>query len=90
MLYMYGGGEDHRIPLRSCDTFSKTRGTWIRNIYLQYDREQHTSWNVPEDGGVLIVGGFHMRTRNKTELVHTIDGISWQTKPMFDLKHDSL
>ena len=86
MLFMYGGGEDHRIPLRSCDTFSKTRGTWIRNIYLQYDREQHTSWNVPEDGGVLLVGGSY--APYYTELVYTMNG-TWHTKYEFVLKHYS-
>ena len=74
--------------MQSCDTFSKTNGTWIRNIWLQYWRLYHTSWNVPEDGGVLLVGGF--TTPYNTELVYTIDGFTWDTKVEFDLKHASL
>ena len=74
--------------MQSCETFSKTNGTWIRNIWLQYWRALHTSWNVPDDGGVLLVGGYY--ATNKTELVYTIDGITWHTKLEFDLKYESL
>ena len=60
----------------------------MQNIQLQSYRVFHTSWNVPEDKGVLLVGGKY--SQNKTELVYTIDGITWQTKVEFDLKHASL
>ena len=72
--------------MQSCDVFSKTNGTWMQNIQLQSYRVFHTSWNVPEDKGVLLVGGKY--SQNKTELVYTING-TWDTKVEFDLKHDS-
>ena len=80
-----GGGDDDILSMQSCDTFSKTNGTWMQNIQLQSKRAYHTSWNVPDDKGVLLVGGFYANT----ELVYTIDG-TWHTKVEFDLKHYSL
>ena len=74
--------------MQSCDVFSKTNGTWMQNIQLQSYRVFHTSWNVPEDKGILLVGGLYAPKR--TELVYTNDGITWQTKLEFDLKHASL
>ena len=80
------GGADDILSMQSCDTFSKTNGTWIRNIWLQYWRLYHSSWNVPEDGGVLLVGGSY--APYYTELVYTMNG-TWHTKFEFVLKHYS-
>ena len=57
-----------------------SRGQWRVSHNLKYKRVDHTSWDTP-DGGVLLVGGGN----DTTELLNDEGG----SDELFKLKHDS-
>ena len=59
-----------------------SRGQWRVSHNLKYERRDHTSWDTP-DGGVLLVGGYY--SPDTTELLNDEGG----SDELFKLKHDS-
>jgi len=74
-----GGERTFKLSKHSCLTFSS--GKWVTSHAMAQKRQEHTSWNIKEEGKIILMGG-DRRQETETITKGKIDGV-----PGFRMKY---
>jgi len=80
------GGYDFSI-MTNCITFSS--GLWVTSHAMAEKRNGHTSWNIKEEGKIILMGGGYDLNSNGGNTTETITEGEYDGVPGFSMKYNT-